>query len=408
MRLSFTPEKRTTLRMGVIWIAFAALMTGLIVYFPPVWAFISQVLSLFTPIFVGISVAFVMYPLQKRLDGLLLRIPLFKKKPMIPRVISSLLSILLLLVLIALFFSIVAPQVVQSMSSIGQYAANFVEAHAEEIRDFLVNFNILDADSKELIADWKSLVTQLLNVTPSLVGRVVSVSGSIVSVAANFLIGLVTAVYILLDKERLFALVKKIGYACLRREKMDELIYWTRQGGSLFSGFISGKLLDSALIGALCYVGMRIFGWEYPVLIAVIIGVSNIIPFFGPFIGWTPSALILLMINPSHALWFTVFLVILQQLDGNVIGPFILGDRVGLSPLSITVAIMVGGGLFGLLGMLICVPCYALLYGIIRTSVARKLRDKGLSDKTEDYRDAPEDMKPYSEEKEEQTEKKKK
>lgn len=397
MKIAFTQEKRTEIRAHMTVVAFAALLLALLYYFPSVWSFISRMFALFAPFFVGISVAFILYPLQKRLDALLRKIRFFGRHSTAARVISTLVSLLVLLVILALFLSVVVPQVVQSVVSVGQYAVDFGERHADDIQGFLVKYDILDADTNAFIADWKSILSNILNYFPSVWDQVVSVSGSIVSTAGDILIGVVTSVYILLDKERLFALIKKIGYACFPRDRMDDLVYWTRQGGSLFSGFISGKLLDSSLIGVLCYLGMLVFGWEYPVLISVIMGVTNIIPFFGPFIGWAPSVLILLLINPGHALWFTVFTVILQQLDGNVIGPFILGDRVGLSPLSITVAIVVGGGLFGLVGMIISVPCYALLYGIIRSAVSRRLKQKGLSDRTEDYQDAPETMKPYTE-----------
>jgi predicted PurR-regulated permease PerM len=158
----------------------------------------------------------------------------------------------------------------------------------------------------------------------------------------DLLVSLITAFYILMDKDRLCAQIKKIGYSIFPREKNESLIYWTRQANRLFAGFITGKIIDSAIIGVICYLGMIIFKMEYPLLISLIIGVTNIIPFFGPFIGWAPCSLILLLVNPMSALWFTLFILFLQQLDGNVIGPHILGDSVGVSALSIMIAIIIG------------------------------------------------------------------
>ena len=158
----------------------------------------------------------------------------------------------------------------------------------------------------------------------------------------------------------------------------ETLIYWTRRANKIFAGFITGKILDSLIIGVICYVCMLLFGIEYPLLISVIVGVTNIIPFFGPFIGAIPSALILLLVNPLSALWFLVFILILQQLDGNVIGPFILGDYVGVSAFWIMLSIMVGGGLFGFAGMLLGVPVFALVYAIVRTVIETRLRKRNL------------------------------
>ena len=146
------------------------------------------------------------------------------------------------------------------------------------------------------------------------------------------------------------------------------------------------------IIGVICYVCMLIFGIEYPLLISVIVGVTNIIPFFGPLIGAIPCALILLLVNPLSALWFLVFIVILQQLDGNVIGPFILGDYVGLSPFWIMLSIMVGGGLFGFAGMLLSVPLCALVYAIVQVVMEARLRKRNLPTESESYIQAPENL----------------
>ncbi|MDE7239539.1 MAG: AI-2E family transporter, partial [Lachnospiraceae bacterium] len=154
------------------------------------------------------------------------------------------------------------------------------------------------------------------------------------------------------------------------------------------SGFLSGKLLDSLIIGIICFACMRIMNLEFVALISIIIGVTNIIPFFGPFFGAVPSALLLLMTNPKHVIPFVVFIIILQQFDGNILGPKILGDSTGLSPFWVMFAIFVGGGLFGVIGMLLGVPVFAVIYAFTKRFVNRRLKSKSLPSDTALYRDA--------------------
>ncbi|MDE5992014.1 MAG: AI-2E family transporter, partial [Oscillospiraceae bacterium] len=146
-----------------------------------------------------------------------------------------------------------------------------------------------------------------------------------------------------------------------------------------------GKILDSSIIGMGCFIVMKIFDWEFAVLISVIIGVTNIIPFFGPFFGAVPSALLLLMAAPKQVIPFVVFIIILQQVDGNILGPKILGDSTGLSPFWVMFAIFVGGGLFGFAGMLLGVPVFAVIYAMFSDFVAHLLKKKRLSHRTVDY-----------------------
>ena len=160
-----------------------------------------------------------------------------------------------------------------------------------------------------------------------------------------------------------------------------------RQTHKIFGGFISGKLLDSLIIGILCFIVMSIFNWPYAVLVSVIVGVTNVIPFFGPFIGAIPSAFLILLVDPMTCLYFVIFVFILQQFDGNILGPKILGDSTGLSSFWVIFAILIGGGLFGFIGMLIGVPTFAVIYTLVRSAIEKKLKEKELPCKTEAYQD---------------------
>jgi predicted PurR-regulated permease PerM len=182
------------------------------------------------------------------------------------------------------------------------------------------------------------------------------------------------------------AQVKKINFALFSEKTADKLVYITNLANKSFSGYVSGQLIDSLMVGIITYIVMLIFGWPYPMLIAVIIGVTNILPFFGPFIGAIPSAIIILLINPWQALSFVIFILILQQIEGNIIAPRILGKSVGMSAIWVVFAIIVGGGLFGFVGMVIGVPTFSVIYTLVKEFIAKRLEKKNLSVNTNDYK----------------------
>ena len=298
-----------------------------------------------------------------------------------------------MVVLVYIFLMILLPQVVTSVKSIIGYANIFLTENKDMLNNLLIRFDFISVDGDELVVAWENIASKLSGNIALVIDNVYAISKTIVGSVFDLLVAVITAFYILMDKDRMAAQIKKIGYSLMKKNTIEELIYWTRQANRIFAGFISGKILDSAIIGVLCYIGMLIFKMEYPVLISLVIGVTNVIPFFGPFIGWIPCTLILLLVNPMSALWFSLFILFLQQLDGNVIGPHILGDSVGVSALSIMIAIVIGGGLFGFAGMLLSVPVYALGYAFFRALIYKKLTDKNLPTDTGEYFTAPETLK---------------
>ena len=207
------------------------------------------------------------------------------------------------------------------------------------------------------------------------------VSGSVVGILAFFsdlLVGVIASVYFLATKERCAAHARKVVYSLFSRER----VYWILRGAhkvdSIFSGFVRGKLLDSLIIGIICFVGCSLLKFPYTPLVSVFVGITNIIPFFGPFLGAIPSTILILLDSPRKALYFVLFVLALQQLDGNIIGPKILGDKTGLSSLWVITAILVGGSFFGLAGMFFGVPVFACLYSAVDFFVEVRLRRRGL------------------------------
>ena len=392
MKLPFSQEQHNGILSRILVVGFGISFAALIIYFDTVWAFVEKLFGLASPFFVGFAIAFLLGPVQCKSELVIKRC--FKKKehPKIARLLSTTAAILFLAAIVSIFLLILLPQVIVSIESIIGYVSAFLKNNRTYLNSILIKYDWLSFDGDELVVAWENIVSsQIKNIT-ALLDVTVLISKTIVNFFFDLLVSIITAFYILMDKDHIAAQIKKIGYSCMKRHNIENLIFWTRKANHIFAGFISGKILDSAIIGAICYIGMLIFKMEYPVLISLVIGVTNIIPFFGPFIGWAPCCLILLLVNPMSALWFSLFILFLQQLDGNVIGPHILGDSVGVSALSIMIAIIIGGGLFGFAGMLVGVPVYALGYAFFRAIVYDHLRKKNLPTDTDEYLTAPESL----------------
>ncbi len=357
----------------------------------------ASAINVLLPIIDGVVIAYILSPLQNVLEQKGIR-PLINKIPnkknknrrKLIRGISTALTILLFLVLIAVILLLIIPQVLDSLEIIVSRFPLYMDKIDSFVRGFLDEYK----DMSELfvnywpqIENW--LQTQFLPNTTQLISKVSSgLVGSVfsfISVLLKFIIGIIISVYLLFSKEKFCAQGKKIAYAFMKEENANNLINNMRYANKIFGGFITGKIVDSLIVGVLCFIGLTILKIPYPLLISVLVGVTNVIPYFGPFLGSIPSALILLMINPMKCLVFLIFVLILQQFDGNVIGPKILGDSTGLSGFWVIFSITVFGGIFGVFGMFIGVPLFAVLYAAIKTFVAKRLIKKDMPDDTKYY-----------------------
>ena len=392
---------------NIMVVCIGIIMAAAVLHFGQIWHFLQNVMRKAMPICIGFAIAFVLLPAVRRVEAFFSRL-VFRRKPRphLGRVLSIIIVYILMLALLAGFFAILVPQVISSLKSVVTIVSNAVPRSTQDIHDILENATLLQRlglDKERVMEIWRnasaqlsSHLSQLSTYTNVLINNLLAIAGSISSsvyqVLFHALVGLIASIYLLLDRERFCAQVKKVCYATMKPATCDTLIYWTRRANDIFAGFISGKILDSLIVGIICYVCMLLFGIEYPLLISVIVGVTNIIPFFGPYIGAIPSILFLLLVNPMSALWFGIFILVLQQIDGNIIGPLILGDHVGLSAFWIMLAITIGGGLFGFAGMLLSVPTFALIYAISRTIIDKRLQARGLPAETDHYivtREAP-------------------
>ncbi|MCM1499810.1 MAG: AI-2E family transporter [Clostridium sp.] len=228
------------------------------------------------------------------------------------------------------------------------------------------------------------------SILPNMDKIVVGVTSGIVGglkMILNVVLALIISIYVMAEKEILVSIAKKLVFSLFNVRNANTIVRGARYANQIFGGFINGKIIDSFIIGVICYCFMRIVGLEYAVLISILVGVTNIIPYFGPFIGAIPSALILLMVDYKQGLIFVVFVLVLQQVDGNIIGPIIIGDRLQISSMWILFAILVGGGFFGVPGMILGAPCFACIYALVSSLCKMKLEAKNLPLDTAAYYD---------------------
>ncbi len=342
------------------------------------------------PIFYGIGIAYILNPMMNFFEKRVIlsmdkeRKISFKRR----RTYSLLLTYMFSAICIGTFLTIIAPQVGLSVYGIASEFTQYVAA-----AETLVN-NILEAIPADLIPD--EFTTQLIDYVGSAVGELLSGLTAYIPTVFNLTIELTSGViqwfmavmvsiYILASKEKFGAQIKKVMHAFWQEKTVNYVLYVSKNAHSMFGGFITGKIIDSIIIGVLCFVSLTIMNMPNTLLVSCIVGITNVIPYFGPFIGAIPSFFIIFIESPTYAYLFLVFILILQQIDGNIIGPLILGDTTGLSPFWVIFAITLFGGVFGVMGWFIGVPTFAVIYWLIKEFITLKLNNKGLSPNTEDY-----------------------
>ena len=285
---------------------------------------------------------------------------------------------------------IILPQLVDSIVRLFDQLPNYFQEFIAWLKGVLESMHLDTSKISQLAITWegflKSVISYVRDLFPDLASTGINLTISVVSLIGNFFIALIASIYLMLSKEKFIMQTKKFLFGVFPQKFTERMILVTRESHTIFSNFISGKLLESAIVGVLTFVCMTIIGIDYALLISIIMGIFNLIPFFGPFIGAIPSALLLLILNPADALWFIILTLVLQQLDGQLIGPKILGDSTGLTAFWVIFAIVLGGGLFGVLGMILGIPLFAVFYSLVREFTNSRLEKKGLSTRASDYR----------------------
>ena len=366
---------------------------------------IKSLVRILSPFIWGLVIAYLLGPLvkalQKKVFGPLCA-RLFAKSrrsdgSALARGLSVFFSEVFMLAIVTGLFFLIIPQLYSSIETIIVNSPVYIDKLTTWATKMLTDYPEVRSYVTQLLGDINNdlmgwLQTTVLPGLGSLLSNVGTGVKYVLTGVYNLVIGIIVSVYILSDSETFAANAKRLLYSILTPEAAKHFLDGLEFTDRTFVGFLNGKLLDAAIIGLICYIVCAILNMPYALLVSVMVGVTNIIPFFGPFIGAIPSILVLLLVNPLSALWFAVFILILQQLDGNVIGPFILGDYVGVSAFWIMIAIVIGGGLFGFAGMLLGVPVFGTVYAIVRSVIDVRLREKNLPVPSSAYADAPEGL----------------
>lgn len=347
---------------------------------------ISSIISTLQPFIIGAVIAYLLnFILVFVEERMLSKNKLNKLKPKSKRAIGLLLTYIVAFILLALFIQFVLPQLVESMlglvNDIPIYLTNLSDLLTKYTKDLNVDKEYLDIAVTKLT----DFINYFISVAAGLLPVVGQALGIVASSIWNIVLGVIISIYLLIDKEKFCALGRKVVCAVFNEKHSKRILQLVDRSNDTFGKFLSGKIIDSAIIGVLTFVVLTIFKMPYVLLISVIIGITNIIPFFGPFFGAIPATIIILFVSPIKALWFILIIIVIQQLDGNIIGPKILGDSIGISAFWILFSLLVAGKFLGLVGMIIGVPLFAIIYSIIKEVIEEKLDKKGLPINTNDY-----------------------
>ncbi|MDD3416064.1 MAG: AI-2E family transporter [Lachnospiraceae bacterium] len=353
--------------------------------------------AIMMPVIDGFILAYLLTPILNFIEHKVL-MPIYRKTNIELNVkgkrrmrsIAILGTLVFFFIVIYTFVKLVAPQLINSIESI-VYRFPF---YANNLSNWVGNLLANNPDLENIVMNYlNEYATDLQkwlsgDLWPQVNSIIVNLSTRVVNFVLffwNLLIGLIISVYVMGSKELFAAQSKKVLYATLNENTANSIIDEFRFIHRTFGGFITGKLLDSLIIGIICFIITNMIGTPYAVLVSVIVGVTNVIPFFGPYLGAIPSAFLILLVDPKQCLYFVIFIVILQQFDGNILGPKILGDSTGLSSFWVIFSITIFGGLFGIPGMFIGVPVFAVIYAGLRRKIDNMLRKKDLPDSTKDY-----------------------
>lgn len=362
-----------------------------------------KLISIAMPVIDGLILAYLLCPVVNFLerkflhplrDKLIQKYPFWKEKQKkltgYCRAVSIVLTLLLVIYTVFGFFRFVIPQIAASIQNIISQFPTYVNNLLVWLEKILAANPEIEQTVTGLIDTYSKDLEAWLNrtVLPQMNAILKTVSLSMIGIAKavwNLVIGLIISIYLMVNKERFISQLKKMIYAFLEVSRANALIDDVRLIDRTFGGFINGKILDSIIIGVICFICVSFMKLPYPMLISVIVGVTNIIPFFGPFIGAVPCALLILMVNPLQCLYFIIFILILQQFDGNFLGPKILGSSTGLSSFWVIFSITIFNGLMGVAGMILGVPIFAVIYALLRRKINRDLYKKGMPTDTAMY-----------------------
>lgn len=383
--------------------------------FDVVMSFFGTVLTVLTPIIYGFVIAYLLSPVatffekpcfrrlfytiqDKKEEAFLKKNPGLEPPPRtfpvrkVARVLSVVITMILAFGFIVGLFWLVLPQLVETISGLVKNMPTYIDNLSAWLSNLLKDYPEIEKYVLEITSSLSENITTWLSTDflPQLNNIWENVSSSLLgifSTATNLLLGFIIAIYFLNSKELFAAQCKKILYSFLNLKSATKIINTSRHLHKTFGNFISGKLLDSLIIGFLFFIFLTVFNLPYAMLVSIIMGVSNIIPFFGPFIGAVPSLLLIMLVDPIQCLYFLIMVVIIQQFDGNILAPRIIGESTGLPSFWVVFALLVGQSIFGFWGLIIGIPLFAVIYSLVKAKISDQLANKNLPTDSNDYRE---------------------
>lgn len=371
----------------------SAIAVMIIFNFDTVMSKLSTLGAIANPIIIGIFCAYLLNPLMTKLEtGLLKKLSSSddKKKRGKARGIALTITMLIVVLILTLIIIMVIPQLVENLVSIFSNMDSYINTIKDWLNEIFEDYpgiieflgNPLDDFNAFIGQIWKEYSTELVGIA----GNVAAMVWAVLDTMKNVIIGLTISIYLLARKEMFIGQTKKLIFAFLKVERAQRFLGVCREASKKFLGSIIGKIIEAFVVALLCFIGTTFMGLPYALLISAIMFVFNLIPYIGPFIGAIPCALLLLLTDqPIQALWFAIFILILQTVDGNILAPWILGDSTGLPAVWILIAILVGGGLFGMIGMFLGVPVCAVIYMLFKDFIENRLKKRNLPRRTSEY-----------------------
>ncbi|MCQ4637247.1 AI-2E family transporter [Anaerovorax odorimutans] len=389
-------EKQKKWGLTAFFVIVAAILVFFAIYRFDVFSeLISIGMAILTPFIYGLVFAYLLCPIynfttRNMYSALYRRARRPKWALSLSKGVATFISILVFFIVITGFCWMIIPGLINSIMHVVDILPDSMNRFIHWIDTKTTNYPEMQATLENWVNRFTDNVVKYVEekMLPSYMEIATSISTGVfgvITILKNFFVGIIICVYFLNSKDLFAAQSKKLILATFSEKRAGEILRGAAYTNKTFGGFINGKIIDSLIVGLICFIVMSILNWEYPLLISCIIGITNIIPFFGPFIGAIPSALLILMVNPMQCIYFLIFILILQQVDGNIIGPKILGDSTGLSSFWVMFAILVGGGLFGFVGMIVGIPIFAVFYAYFSRNINRRLDKRGFSTDIRDY-----------------------
>lgn len=368
---------------SVIFVTLATIMVKLVWNWHDTTSYVSGIMGVIQPFLVGLLIAYLINPLTKLLNDKVFKKLFHGRMPKLRKLLSVLISYIIVIGVIVTALFYIIPQIVESLKQIASFIESAQTGYADmmnKLMELNENYPQWKLDSViNMIEDIPGALSEVItDIVPMIIPTIYNTSLSLISTIIDLLIAIMVSAYMLLDKAKLLNNAKRIVYVIFKPEKGDRFLETAAECNRIFGNFIIGKMIDSIIIGILCWIIMTAIDLPYALVISVIVGVTNMIPYFGPFIGAVPGVLLLLIADLGYAVIFTILIIALQQFDGLYLGPKILGESTGLRPIWIIFAITVGGSVAGVAGMFLGVPVIAVISYLTDRFMERKLDKKKL------------------------------